>query len=222
MISVIFVGILCFILGKALALGSLISQPAEILSKAPDPEKVEPGTVWYVKGDRAGRTAWEAKEDAWKSGAVDRLSLSEEELNQWSQERLKAEKPAPGSEAESSWKDKFHLTLGETNFKLLDGKLQIATEVFMDELVKGRSFMYVVVGEFESNGKDGVVFVPEKGTLGTAPVGSLPGYRDLVNSSIWKQFEALPDTAWLREDLQNLESVDISSGEMVIRRKSGT
>ena len=219
MISVIFVGILCFILGKALALGSLISQPAEILAKAPDPETMDPGTVWYVRGDRAGRTAWEAKEDAWKSGAVNRLSLSEAELNQWSQDRLKQESPVPGGETGSSWKDKFDITLGNTNFKLLDGKLQIATEVTFDELLKGRTFMYVVVGEFLPAEDDTVKFVPEKGSLGSAPLGSVPGYRDLLNSYLWEQFKTIPEVSLLAVDLNNLESVDIGSGEMVIRRK---
>ncbi|HSH08946.1 MAG TPA: hypothetical protein VK995_01065, partial [Oceanipulchritudo sp.] len=94
--SAIIVGILCFILGKMLALGSLISEPATILNKDPEEGAIKPGTVWYVRGERAGRTAWQAKEDAWKAGTVDRLTLSEAELNQWSSDRLKVEKATPG------------------------------------------------------------------------------------------------------------------------------
>jgi len=216
--SVIFVGILCFILGKMLALGSLVSQPATLLNKDPEEGAMKPGTVWYVRGDRAGRTAWQAKEDAWKAGTVDRLSLSEAELNQWSSDRLKVEKAAPSEEG-SSWSDRIKINVSPVNFRILDGQVQMLTEVTFADLFEGRSFIYVVVGKFEST-PSGVRFVPEKGTLGSAPLGSFPVYREWLYGYMRKQFESAPDVAWLDENFENLESVDVADGQLVLKRRA--
>ena len=77
-IPVILIGVLTFVFGGALGLASLISQPILVLNKDPDPESLKPGTVYLVRGDNLGGNTWRSKEDAWKSGLVEELTLGGE------------------------------------------------------------------------------------------------------------------------------------------------
>ncbi|HSH09020.1 MAG TPA: hypothetical protein VK995_01440, partial [Oceanipulchritudo sp.] len=124
----------------------------------------------------------------------------------------------PGSE-DASWTDRIKVNVAPINFRILDGKVQMSTEVAFADLLEGRSFLYVVVGKFQSTPR-GVRFVPEKGTLGSAPLGSVPVYREWLYSYMLKQFEAAPDVAWLEENFENLESVDVADGQLVLKRKA--
>jgi hypothetical protein len=175
--SVIIIGFLIFGIGKLLGLASLISQPVTVTTKALDPESIIPGVVYYQKGSSSGRTVWRAKEEAWKDGTVNVLSLSETELNQWSRDRLKVS-PAPTSEDGAGWTERMQLNVTQVNFRILEDQIQMATEIQMGDMFDGKTFIYQVFGKFEG-GPEGVRFVPKKGSLGFAPIGSVPIYRDL-------------------------------------------
>jgi hypothetical protein len=166
-----------------------------------------------------GRTAWRGKEQAWKQRQVDRLILTEAEINQWSEERLEMPTPEADEEAASSWKDTFRITVEPVNFRILEDRVQLATEVAMPELFPDLEFLYQVFGRFEP-APDGVIFVPEEGTLGRAPLGSLPLARDWLYNLVRKQFSSLDATDWLAESLQETESIEISDGRLVLQRKS--
>ncbi|MFO7724963.1 MAG: hypothetical protein R6V45_05380, partial [Oceanipulchritudo sp.] len=118
--TVLLLGLTTFILGTVLGTISLISRPVTTHRTAPDPEKLEPGEVVFIRGDRSGRTAWRAKEEVWKSGQVDRLILTESELNQWSRERLLPENAPAGEEEDSdtSWLDAFETSVSPVDFRI--------------------------------------------------------------------------------------------------------
>lgn len=218
MTSVVFIGLLTFVLGKMLGLASLVSQPVTILTKEPDPDSIVPGTVYYQKGSRSGRTVWRAKEEAWKDGTVSVLSLSETELNQWSWDRLKMPAPETGEEG-ASWRDRLQLHVAQLNVRILENELQLATEVQIGDFFEQRTFIYQVRGTFVST-PSGVEFVHEKGTLGHAPFGAFPVYGDLIFSMVMKQYPALEGMEWLGESFADLESVEITDGQLVLRRRA--
>ena len=214
--SVIIIGILTFVLGKFLGLASLVSQPVQVVTR--EPENIVPGTVYYQKGNRSGRTVWRAKEEAWKEGTVSVLSLDEAELNQWSSDRLKVD-AKPVGEEEAGWSERLQLQVSPVNFRILEDEVQLATEVQLGDFFNERTFLYQVRGRFEST-SSGVKFVQSKGTLGYAPIGSFPVYRDVLFSMVLGRFGENPETEWLAESLAGLESVEIADGQLILRRRA--
>ncbi|MGC9450624.1 MAG: hypothetical protein ACP5I4_04190 [Oceanipulchritudo sp.] len=219
MIAVVILGALTFIMGGALGLASLISQSVVVLNKEPEPGAIEPGTVYFIRGERIGRTAWRAKEDAWKSGLVQELSLSEAELNQWSQDRLNIDHEIPPEERDS-WRNRLKLEIDPVNFRILDSEIQMATTVQFMGLFEGKTFHCQFFGFFLST-PDGVYFVPERGTIGLAALGYVPVVRDWIIQAAAGKFRESLDLAWLEESLANMEYIDLSEGEMILKRRSG-
>jgi hypothetical protein len=216
--SVVLIGILIFTMGKLLGLASLISQPVIVVNRAPDPEAKIPGVVYFHRGERGGRTVWRAKEEAWKEGTVNVLSLSEPELNQWSSDRLKIE-AAPAGEEEAGWMDRLKLDVTPLNFRIVDDQIQLATEVQLGDYFEGRTFIYQVLVGFEST-PDGVKVVHEKGTLGYAPLGWFPIYGEWLFSMVMNRFMEEPEMEWLSASLTGLDSVEVADGQLVLRRRA--
>ncbi|MEX0330279.1 MAG: hypothetical protein AB3N64_02540 [Puniceicoccaceae bacterium] len=217
MSSVIIIGVLTFILGKMLGLASLVTQPVIVVNKEPNPENVVPGTVYYQKGTSSGRTVWRAKEEAWREGTVSVLSLSETELNQWGRDRFKKTSSAPSEE--EGFMDRVQLHVSAVNFRILEDEVQMASEVRIGDLFGERTFIYQVRGHFEST-SDGVKFVHEKGTLGSAPLGHFPVYGDVLFSLVSGSLEETPEMEWLPESLASLESIEIEGGQLILRRRA--
>ena len=216
--SVIFAGVLCFVLGKMLAVASLVSQPVTVMSKVPEPESVVPGTAYYVKGSKVGGTDWRRKEEAMKAGMVNVISISESDLNRWSSSRLKTPK-TPANEETGGWKDRIQLVVAPVNFKILDDQIQMATEVQIGDVFDQKTFTYVVTGSFEST-KNGVRFVPESGFVGQAPLGMISPSRELIFSLVGKQLRGLEATEWLPDSFENLESINIVEGQLILSRRA--
>ena len=216
--TVLILGLVTFFIGAALGTISLISRPVPTTRTAPAPDKMEPGEVVFIRGERSGRTAWRAKEEAWRSGQVDRLILKENELNQWSRERLLAsESPAGEEESEASWWEIFEITVSPVDFRILEDRIQLSTKVGLPGLFPQTTFIYQTLGQLEA-GKDGMVFRPERGNLGKAPLGSIPLSRSLLYRFLRGQFSDLEGIRWLEESLQAIESVEVSEGRLTIER----
>ena len=217
-IPVILVGMLTFVIGGALGLASLISQPVLVLNKDPDPESLKPGTVYLVRGDTLGGNTWRSKEDAWKSGLVEELSLDEAELNKWSKARLDFESDIPREEQES-WRNRFKLQIEPLNFRLSGRDVQISTEVRFMGAFKDKTFQCLVHGRFKPTA-DGVKFDPDSGTIGRAAVGYIPGLREWILGYITELIEQAPEMGWVQESFANMESADVFEGQLVLRRKA--
>ena len=212
----IFLGVLTFILGAVLGTVSMISQEVKILTKAANKDELEPGTVYYVRGDRLSRASWEAKEEAWKAGTMGILTVSESELNQWSNKRLLARAPAEPPEG-ASWMDKLDISVSSVNFLLEGNQLQMATELRVPGLLGDRTFIYQVRGDFVQDG-DTVRFEPVTGTLGCAPLGNIPTIKNILFSKIGTLFLDTEAGEWLPATLEGLNSVVISEGQLVLKR----
>lgn len=214
----LFLGLLSLLLGAVLGVASMVSQPVTILTKQADLETLAPGTVYFIRGDRLGRSAWEAKEEAWSARTVGVLTLTEQDLNQWSRERLKA--PVDLEPGESSgFLDFLELTVEPANFRILDDRLQISTEIKLEGIFPDRTFVYQVHGHFQAV-DGGVVFVPDTGSLGSAPLGSVPALKDLLFSLMSRQFESTSGGSWVPDALAGMETVELGDGQLVLRRRA--
>jgi hypothetical protein len=217
-ISVAFIGLLIFILGGVLGLASLVSQPVLILNKEPEPDSIKPGTVFLIRGDNLGGNTWRSKEDAWKSSLVGELSLDEAELNKWSKSRLSFESDIPREERDS-WRNRFKLEADPLNFRFSGRDVQISTQIRFLGALTNKTFHCIVYGRFKP-GPDGVWFDPDRGTIGRAAIGHVPGLREWVFNYLSGLYVEAPDIGWLEESFANMESADLIDGQLILRRKT--
>jgi len=216
--GVVLSGLITLIIGMTLGGFSLVTQKVDVLTRDPDPEALEPGKLVYVKGSRSGRTSWRGKEQAWKAGELSTLILTEAELNQWSESRLKVKKPS-AAEGDESWMDMFELAVSPVNFRIIEDKLRLATEVQLPGLAPNSSYIYQVEGHFETD-SEGIEFIPETGSLGQAPVGVVPVAADLLFGLLGRQYKDAEDISWLIDAFGNLESAEIADGQLILRRRA--
>lgn len=212
----IFLGILTFLIGVILGTASMISQEVAILTKSAKLEDLEPGTVYFIRGDRLGRSPWEAKEEAWKAGTVSVLTVTEQELNQWSAQSLQPESPPVAAE-EAGWMDKLDISVSAVNFRILDEEVQLSTELRVPGLLGDRFFIYQVKGGFVAEGGE-LRFKPAAGTLGCAPLGSIPAVKGVLFSYVCSLFGGTDAGSWLPGSLEGLNSAVISDGQLVLKR----
>jgi len=219
MSSAIIAGVLTFFLGAVLGCLSLVTMPVKEVVKLPDEDEIEPGDVYFIRGSRGSRTAWLGKEQAWRDGRFNRLIVNEEELNQWSEERLKEPAPAPDSEeeADAGWFAMYDVAVEPVNFRIFGDRVQLATHLSMPGLMPDAEILYMVTGTLSvESGR--LIFLPEEGTLGKAPVGAVPVLHDLLFSHILKRFTEREDLGWLAESMGNMEAVAVSDGRMILNR----
>lgn len=216
---VVITGLLTFILGGMLGLASLISQPVTTLANVPKADTLKPGEVIFVRGSRLARSAWRDKEEALKQGQWDLLAVTESEINQWSEQHLKAEAPKEAEGEEPGWMDRLRLEVQPVNARLDGERLQLATELKLPGLLPNSSFLYQIFGRFEST-PDGVRFVPEEGTLGRAPLGSLPLTREWLYGWVLNQYAEIEGAVWLASVMEGLDSIDMADGQLVLRPRA--
>ncbi len=217
MMSVLFMGLICLVLGAALGLVSLITQPVTELTKTPDEDAIPLGEVYVVKGQRTGGTNWRQKEDALQSGALAQITLSEADLNRWSSSRLKGPK-LPANDDETGWLDKLQVYPGNVNFNVHEDVVQMVVEVELSGLLKGKPILCTVSGKFDST-PNGVVFVPTSATIGQAPIGVLPEVSEFFLTYISKRFGENSALEWVPGAFKELESIEVVDEQLVLKRR---
>lgn len=215
-ISVLFIGLICLLLGAVLGIASLVTQPVTELTKAPEEDSIEPGEMYVVKGQRTGGTNWREKEDALQSGALSQITLSESDLNRWASSRLKGPN-VPSADDDVAWADRVQLYPGNVNFNIIEELVQVSMEVEFGWYLKDKTILCTIVGKFDST-PNGVVFVPVSATIGQAPVGVLSQASDLFLDYISKRF-ADPALEWVPVALEELESIEVVDEQLVLKRR---
>jgi hypothetical protein len=215
--TVIILGLLTFLLGGFLGTLSLITRPVTSYRNPPDPESLKPGEVYLLRGNRNASDDWQVKEAAWKNGQVNRLILSEGELNEWSRDRMDPGTAEGDAESEGSWMNKLEVTATPIDFRILETGLQMATELELPGLFPRTTFIYQVKGRLVA-GPEGLRFKPETGTLGRAPLGSVPVTRGLLYHFVRGQFEETGYSESLREWLGEVGSVEIVEDQLILER----
>lgn len=216
--GVLFIGFLSLLFGGMLGVCSLISQPVRVLTQEPEPDLLAPGEVYFIRGDRNIRSPWRAKEEAWKARQVNRLIVTEGELNLWSENRLVVAEPKDEEES-SGWGGNFQLSLTAVNFRIMEEQVQMVTDLKLPALLPNTTFTYKVVGRFAPDAEGGYVFIPEEGTLGQAPLGNVPVVRELLFGFLRRQFEKAGELEWVAESFAEMDVLETTPGRMVMQRK---
>jgi len=215
--TALILGLITLLLGMLLGLASLVSQPVPVHAKAPDAEAIELGRAYHVPGARTGRSQWRAKEQAWQDGQLEALVLSAVDLNQWSEERLAPPKADPDAQL-PFWKGLLRVITDPVNFRFVDDRLQLATQIELPGLFAGKKIQCELTGRLVATW-EGLRFVPERGNVGQAPFGSLPFFRERLYRFLLDRYLQLEPISWLPESLVELESAQIAEGQLVLRRQ---
>jgi len=194
MTEVVLGAIIGIVLGAVLGAASLIVKPAELVAKLPDePAK---GTVYVIEGakDTAGGRQGNVKRQAFMNGGG--VSMTEAELNAAIGSVAKAGGGADASAAAM-------LAPGLPNFRIEDGKLQIAVPTTLS--VAGFNFPVLVVGRgaFENRG-GGFAFVPDEFQIGSLNATQLPFLKGFVTSRLIAASAPAEDVAAAWGKLRNV------------------
>jgi hypothetical protein len=184
--EVILGAALSFALGAILAAAVLIIKPVMKVRELPkEPEK---NVLYYIEGskdDSKGRQ-WPRKRQMLLAGSS--VSLTEDELNTvFSTPAAKPPAAAPGG----------LIAPGTPNFRLVEGRLQIAVPCTLDVYGFKQDVLVTAVGGFRKGG-DGFVFQPDAFYLGSLAVSRLPMAESFVTGRIIAA-ESIPDdlaAAW--------------------------
>lgn len=182
--GVYMAGLVSFLLGAILAVFSLLSQPAEEISRSPNPEDVTPGEVVFLKGREGRDLLWQGKWASLQTGQFERMSLDESDLNAWARSSLaKLQKPENPS--------LLTLVPARVNFRVTEADLlQVGIVFSLPGLTGERTYILQLVGK-PTLGGSGVGMEVVGGHLGHAPLGSVPVVRDFLKSQAVKVLVSL-------------------------------
>lgn len=172
--GVYIAGLLAFLLGAALAVVSLVTQPARELTREPDPDDIVPGEVIFIKGREGRDLLWQGKWEAIQTGVFSTMVLDESDLNAWARSSLaKMEQPEnPGF---------LQVVPSRVNFRVLDDKqLQLGIHFQLPGLTGGRTFLLQLVGTPVMHGDNAALQVTS-GHLGNAPLGNVPVFNAFLS-----------------------------------------
>ena len=202
--EVILGAVLSALLGVVLGAVLLILKPVSQVKELPKPEERVRGAVYYVEGAKDANKAKQAlaKRKAFVEGQS--VSVTEEEINSLVAGAAAAPAPAPAAPKGGKAGDKkaegaadSPLATGTPNFRIREGKLQIAVPVNVSVAGIGEKVLVQARGGLA---KDGEIFVfqPEELYLGSCPVQRLPFLASYVRSK-FSEAQQIPEdiaTAW--------------------------
>jgi len=211
LVEVILGAILGLLVGVLVACVYLVFRPVQTVPAMPK----EPlrNVVYYIPGvdSNAKGKSWQAKHQQFLAGA--RVSLVEDELNEWASSLkmptaaapaapAKPAKPAkPGEKPEppkAPAPDGFVIP-SKPNFRIANGKLQIGMQCTLNWYGVMTDVTLQATGGLQKDG-DAFVFVPETVYLGSCPLHLLPMIPGLLVSHI-SAYEPVADdfkAAWAK------------------------
>lgn len=187
--------LLGLLLGVVLAGVYLVAKPVQTVKELPaEPAK---GAVYYVAGkvDPTRGRGFDAKQKAFVAGG--QVAVSEEELNAWAASLGAAAPGAPAQPAPAAANE--FLSASGLNFRLVDGRLQVAQKVLLNYFGLSKEVMMVATGGFERAG-EGFVFRAESLYLGSCPLHALPGAGNALARALTARAKVSDDfrAAWAK------------------------
>lgn len=180
----VWLGLLSFVVGGLLAVGTLMGQSVAEVSELPDEENRERGMVYFVRGKVGGGNAYTEKLNQLRDGVAEEVVLHEEELNSWSRRELGVVEEA------GSWMSRWLVAdVGTVQFRIEEGSLWMGTEVTLPSWTGKKRIAVQVRGEMESNLRGEPQFRVERGHVGRAPFGWIPGIRSLIYRQVKSYYE---------------------------------
>jgi hypothetical protein len=204
--------------GLFLGFLSLAHETVREATVAPDPSKMEEGTVLYHQGSSAGGAAWRSKRGAFLAQSVNKIILSEGDLNQWSKSELipVKEKAVNGDKAAEK-PGLFSLDFANYNFRIGEDFLQIGGYLSFPRLLPGDVYICQVRGRFVE-GKSGPEFKIYEGYIGKAPIGNVPAVRLALEKLILRGLHNVPEAEEIRNAWPTFESAQLEGGQLVLQR----
>jgi len=198
----ILTAILAVFAGMAVAAASLaLRYVPEVSSRT---QNLEPGQVYYVKGDTAETPGWTARAASLAAGTPGSYAFSEGDLNAWSRANLRATPPARQDAGQP-----FFVVRESPNFRVLeDGRLQVTLRVGLRDLMPGRAFTYQSIGS-AADGR----FHSRSGWLGQSPV---PLVNGLLFNMISKSLSPTDSARLLGNQVAEC-SVEAADGQVVVQ-----
>ena len=206
-ISLLIGAALSVILGSLLAGLHLASQPVEVMRSAPK-DKSAGGKLYYVlgaSGSTAGKS-WEVKEELIAAAKAGKVTLSEAELNAWSESTLTPQKLSEDQKSSAAT-----IIGGVPNFRIEGSSLHVGlvnTVVFFG--AEAPLVMHAH-GGFARSG-DGWRFVPSEARLGALPLHRIP----VLMSLLADRFGAANPPAVVEKMLRDANDIAIRDGALVI------
>lgn len=213
--EVIFGALLSVILGAVLGAALMIARPVVSVRQPPKEAERDPKDVYYIQGARDPSKSRAALAKRKSFGEGQSVSFTEDELN-----ALAALPPAavanPGAEGQNPPAPAKAADSGETiaagqfNFRLRDGRMQVAVPVTLNVLGLSQQVIVQAHGGFVKEGS-GFAFVPETLYVGSMPVQRLP----MAERYVREQFlapKAIPDD--VRASWAKLTNVSIDGNTL--------
>lgn len=195
-------------LGALLACVSLISRPVEKVGEPP--KEPEAGAVYYIEGSSnslSGRL-WQSKRQQFVDKRSGEIAFIEDELNSWARATFK-EEPAAAGESSSL----PVLKVSAPNFRIFDGRMQIAFEGNLKVYGSEHKMIIQILGDVQPGG-DGHVFVPSEVWLGGLEASKIPGGGAFVAKRMLSSIQ-LPEeltAAW-----DSLAQASLEGRQLVLR-----
>ena len=206
-ISVFIGAVLSVVLGSLLAFVHLASQPVEVMKTAPK-EKPPADKLYYVLGAPGGGAgkSWEMKSELLGAAGTGSVTLTEAELNAWSESTLE---PKKLSEEEKS--SAMAILGGVPNFRIEGSSLHIGlvnTAIFFG--MEAPLVMHAQ-GGFARSG-NGWRFVPTEARLGALPLHKVPALLSVIAD----RFGASQPPAVVEKIPRDANDISIRDGSLVI------
>ncbi len=178
--------VLSITLGAVVAVMFLVYKPVETVRELPKEDERVPGQIYFVEGstDSSKARQWRSKRKLLAESTAGEIELIEDELNVWFAPEAPAKKtPAKGdADAANEPVPDELITWAAPNFRIADGRMQVATHATFNPLRLVALDVPVVVqarGGFEKRG-DEFVFSPQTVYLGSLPLHRIPGATAFV------------------------------------------
>lgn len=194
--EVILGALLSVILGAVLGAALMIARPVITARQPPKESERDPKAVYYIQGARDPSKSRAALAKRKSFGEGQSVSLAEDELNALAALPAAAianpgaegqNPPAPAKAADSG----AMIAAGQVNFRLRDGKMQVAVPVTLNVLGLSPQVIVQAQGGFVKEA-NGFVFVPETLHVGSLPVQRLPMAERYVREQ-FLQPKSIPD-----------------------------
>lgn len=215
--EVVLGALLSVILGGVIGAALLVARPVLTGKDLPKKESDrDPKAVYYQAGARDPSKSRVALAKRKSFGEGQSVSFTEDELNALAAlpaaalANPGAENPPPAPKAEKSDAAGALLDRGPMNFRVRDGRLQMAVPVTLNVLGIAPTVMVQAQGTFvkESNG---YVFVPDTFHLGSLPLQRLPMAAGYVREQLLMT-QAIPDD--VKASWAKLASVSIEGNTL--------
>ncbi len=207
--------VLGLLAGVLAAAAYLVFKPVSQVKEMPkEPSR---SVVYYIPGSETSGKArnWQAKQKQLVGNATFAFDVVEDELNAWAATLSAPATPAPakpGAPAAAAGANKPApegvFNPGRPNFKIVDGKIQIAAKCVLNWYGLTHEVIVKTTGTFDKSG-DSIVYKPESFYLGSCPVHLLPALSGPLMAHLVSR-EKVPDemrAAWAKLDNVTLDGV---------------